>query len=142
MSSEGPTPRLTFLHEVGHLLDDFAGGFAGFASQNEHSVLAPVLQDLRRTDACARLQTVARDPATRFRERAYVSGYLLSDVELWARAYAQYIVERGGNDALRGEINVLRNEPGYEQHRHWLSDYFAPVADALDAALQRLGWKQ
>lgn len=141
MSVEGPTPRMTFLHEMGHLLDNFAGGFADFASRNTRSPLAPVLQVLRRTEACTRLQIAARDPATRFRERVYASGYLLSDVELWARAYAQYVVERGGDDALRGELSVLRNETGYEQHRHWASEDFVPVADALDTALQQLGWK-
>lgn len=138
----GPTPRITFLHEMGHLWDHFLGGFSEFASHNAASPLGPVVEALKQTNAYARLDEAAHRHETRLRQRVYVSEYLLSNHELWARAYAQYIATRSNDATLLEEIDRVRAEPDYDQYRQWSGEDFSDVADAIDSALQKIGWRR
>ena len=143
VSNLGDRPRATFLHEVGHLLDHFLGGFVHYASRDRGSLLAPVLDALRRTEAYARLNEAVRDTSTIDGwQSAYISGYLLGNEELWARAYTQYVVTRSDDALAREELDTVRREADFNRYRQWADEDFAPAAGAMDEALRKLGWKR
>ena len=144
VSEVGATPRTSFLHEVGHLVDNVVGGLTGYASRDPASPLAPVLAALKATEAYRRLGEAAQEDrlALLLGQSAYIAGYLQSDEELWARAYAQFVVLRSGDAEARREMDAVRREPDFNRHRQWEDGDSAAVANALDRALQMIGWKR
>lgn len=68
--------------------------------------------------------------------------YMLLPEECFARAYAQYIAIRSGDERLIEELkhvraNVYAQQVYYEQ---WDDDSFAHIADAFDQLLRQRGW--
>jgi hypothetical protein len=124
VSRRGGRVTLGFLHELGHLVDHQlqcdprTGRWA--------SDLHPALADWR--------------AAVRLLERPAVRGrYFHSTREVWARAYAQTVVARSGDPELErflAELQLARDP------HVWPADGFAPVAEALERALERLGLTQ
>ena len=124
VSRRGGRVTLGFLHELGHLVDHQlqcdprTGRWA--------SDLHPALADWR--------------AAVRLLERPAVRGrYFHSTREVWARSYAQTVVARSGDPELErflAELQLARDP------HVWPADGFAPVAEALERALERLGLTQ
>lgn len=73
-------------------------------------------------------------------ERYYT--YLTSPEEVWARAYAQYIVHRSGDAELKKQLDKERaRKPGIKYNpRQWDDDDFEPVARSMDKLFYKLGW--
>jgi hypothetical protein len=73
-------------------------------------------------------------------ERYYT--YLTSPEEVWARAYAQYVVHRSGDAELKKQLDKERaRKPGIKYNpRQWDDDDFEPVARAMDKLFYKLGW--
>lgn len=116
---------LSFLHELGHLLDhQLAPAPRAFAS--------PRLREFGawRT-AVATLESRAPAHASRGRQR-----YLDSWRELWARSYAQAIIERSGDPSLTGQLRALQAD---DDVFVWPAGEFEPVAREVEAVLARLG---
>jgi hypothetical protein len=59
---------------------------------------------------------------------------LLQGRELFARAFEQYVAERGGNEMLRERMSKLTADPllGFQ---HWQADEFKPIAAEMEKAL-------
>lgn len=130
------------LHEVGHLLDlsgsDPAGRFASAAD--------PELADWRL--AVARSRAVAdfialRAASSSAVDQAHVDR-LLDRVELWARSYAQYVVNRSGSAVLRASLEAFRTRvPGHVYYpQQWEDDDFGAIDSAVEALVRRLGWRR
>ena len=69
-------------------------------------------------------------------DRGYIQ-YLLQGEEIWARAYAQYITLKSGDNKLREQLQKIQND----QHpsnaaSQWSDNDFEPIADAIDALLK------
>ncbi len=142
--------RLTLAHEVGHLLDYAA---IGQPNRFETEARAPLFADWRRVIlASAAVQVLLRlrtqptgvhPPGTTgpvISDR-YIS-YLTTDVELWARSYAQYIARRSGNAAMLGELETVRHRASrLYLPEQWDDDDFEPIAAAIDELLAQLGWR-
>lgn len=151
VSRHSDHPRLSFVHELGHFLDHQGLGIPGrFAS--EAGRLAEVMSVIERSHAIVALRSL------RGRRRAIVTrrdgrrelhtlrarhiDYLLQPRELFARAYAQYIAVRNADVTLLIELDVIRRDLLASQvyHDQWTDDDFAPIGEALDGLLRRLGW--
>lgn len=135
---KGPWPALTMIHEVGHVLDWVVfGGRRAFGSDGgPGSVLAEVMLAIRRSRAVARLGEL-RDAADSAIVRAHISDYLLSDRELWARAYAQFVARRTTDTAIRDQLAHRLRLTGAQQ---WEEADFVEIDAAIEAAFHALRW--
>ena len=118
---------LSFLHELGHLVDHQLGyepGKRTFASA-WHDAFA----DWR--DAAAALPSRAPARASRLRKR-----YFDSANELWARGYAQLVVTRSGDPWLEQHLASLQ---AVDDVFVWPAAEFAPAGGELERVLDRLG---
>ena len=117
---------LSFLHELGHLVDHqlghelgpswASGRHDGFAAWREAAALLP-----------------SRLPAGIGRGRRR---YFESAKEVWARSYAQTVLTHGGDPRLREHLAGLLE---LDDVFVWSADEFAPVAAEVLATLDRLG---
>jgi hypothetical protein len=117
---------LSFLHELGHLVDHQLGRELGptWASGGHEA-----FEDWRR--AVKRLPSRLPPGVGRSRRR-----YFDSAKELWARSYAQTVLTRSGDAILERHLAELVER---DDVFVWLDEEFAPVADEVELALARLG---
>lgn len=166
LNPDGPWPELTAVHELGHFLDHVALGEAldvpateteigeggllhewwtAVQSTAAYQVLAFLLSQPDETE----LGTVERDGIvqTFATDRRYIE-YLMSPVEMFGRAYAQWIATASDDVVLRDELDQAADPAlggtlisgvmaGYP--RQWSDEDFAPVADAFANLFRRLG---
>ncbi len=145
LSLDGPHPRLSFAHEIGHLLDHALNHFDIYATQRRNSPLHAVLKEIERSFAVQTLRNMeaGREPLDSGVRIAQIR-YWLQPPELWARAYAQYIAVRSGNDMMSAEVGVSRQlEPfaGYV-YVQWETEDFGPIMVIIEEVLRNLGWRQ
>ncbi len=132
-------PELSAAHEIGHFIDHQSiNGQRGFASKHD-----PLLEEWRtavsNSKAAAGLMDNAKNGTKLQRDNAI---YYLKTHEAWARAYAQYIAERGGNAKMKEQLAAILRDTGNprNQYRQWEADDFKPIAQAIDALFVKLGW--
>lgn len=132
VSITSPHPGFTFVHEAGHYIDwEAIGEYGGFAS--EHGLLDPVLQAIGRSRAVGRLNQMADEGHPAADE---IRHYWLDPSELWARAYSQWVAERTGDRAL---LAAVRESAG-RGPTQWAEDDFAPIGEAIDELMARIGF--
>lgn len=118
--------ELSFLHELGHLVDHQLGWKLGPAwASGEHEAFA----DWR--EAASFLPSRAPSGAGRSRRR-----YFDSAKEVWARGYAQTVLTRSADPWLQRHLAALLD---VDEVFVWPAAAFAPVADELERVLERLG---
>ena len=118
---------LSFLHELGHLVDHQLGyepRDGSFASAR-HEAFA----DWR--DAAALLPSRLPAGTSRSRRR-----YFQSAKELWARSYAQAVLARSGDPWLEQHLAVLL---AADDIFVWPAAEFEPVSAEVERVLERLG---
>lgn len=131
---DGPWPALTTVHEAGHLLSlEGIGAKGSLASATGE--LADVLAAAKKTAAIQGLQGKLAT-TTSIRTERYLR-YMLSDEEIWARAYAQYVAERSHSQPLKTQLAKALNA---EKFKQWETGDFAPVAQAIDDLFKKQGW--
>jgi len=89
---------------------------------------------LARRDGCPHPLVIASNANT--------LNYLLSPTEQFARAYSQWIVERGSNKTLKKELkSVLKRiaDAISPWETQWSAAEFEPIAEAFDALFSDLG---
>jgi hypothetical protein len=153
INRQAADPRFTLAHEVGHWLDHQQLKIAigtqtdpVLAAANGR-VLAAIRQsqayrDWQEMAAGRKLLTVVEPDGTRRQmvAPAYYMQYIMEESELWARAYAQYIVERSQEPGLVQEFAGYRTRlSGFDQ---WDSVDFVPVAEAIDRLMEAMGWRR
>jgi len=117
---------LSFLHELGHLVDHQLGRELGPAwASGKHEAFA----GWRAAASC--LPSRAPAGAGRSRRR-----YFDSAKELWARGYAQTVLARSGDPWLQLELAALLD---VDDLFVWQAAAFEPVAGELESVLERLG---
>lgn len=132
----GPWPELTMVHETGHLLDLTAiTGKGSVATLTKDAVIQPVIQAIKATAKFKELQAV-RAASSSPRQRKFYD-YLMTDIELWARAYAQFIAIKSPSAELKRQLqSSLQQEP----HKQWTDADFAPVQAEIETLFKKLGW--
>jgi hypothetical protein len=150
---KSPTPILTTLHEVGHLLDvqGIPGGVAERGKQGRDWLADPLwrawVEAVNRSRAArelARLVEQQRAEGADVETIRKLERLLRAD-EFWARGYAQYIVEQTGDAEAAAELARVTRRPTdpYELYvpEHWDYDDFKPIATAIEALIRALGWR-
>src|SRR5215210_3656888 len=117
---------LSFLHELGHLIDHQVGREIGreWASATHYAFA-------RWRETAATLPSRAPAGAGRGRRR-----YFDSTKELWARSYAQTVLARSGDAALERHLRRLQAE---DEPFVWPALQFAPLAVEVDRVFDELG---
>jgi hypothetical protein len=143
ISPDSPYPRLTMAHEVGHFLDDLLGHFVVYSSMEPNSPIAAVLAVIERSQAVQEIRGYLETTPAVERTVRYQLNYWLSAPEVWARAYAQYIVARSESVTLRAEVQLAKivTGPAIYQNVQWDEEDFATIAEAIDHLFQDLGWR-
>jgi SPP1 gp7 family putative phage head morphogenesis protein len=127
----GPWMHLTAAHEIGHYLDHQALTAAGrYASEEAGHPVRAIVDILLGTPTAALIRSSRISPKRR--------AYFLARVEVWARAYAQFIAEESGAAALTGDL--ARVSASVEPWRQWPEAEFAPARAAIRDMFQKKGW--
>lgn len=147
-------PELTLAHEIGHFLDHQGAGERGVFSSVEDGAFAEFRRVVSQTRAIREIERLVKESAIPVMhggarieypvDRKYLT-YLLDPKEVWARAYAQYITLRSGDQTLREQLDQLRLRLRWAQVHYpsqWDDDDFAPVAEAVDRLMLKLGWRK
>jgi hypothetical protein len=151
VSANGDHPELTFVHEIGHLLDDkgigtqgnyaskFAALFDKWRDAVDRSKSTQILQKLSKFKV---IKMEVDGKPCRLSIHQNTVEYLLRREEQFARSYAQYIALKSGNPVLLKQLEKLREEEKSVIYypRQWDDDEFEPIADAIDEIFRNLGW--
>ena len=127
---DGPWPRLTALHELGHMIAD-----QGLHVQWRivKGVIPDELQQwykaVTESRAYQKLLESANNPHYQ---------YLLNPSELWARSYAQYIAVEWGSAEVLAELNILNRVS--ETGRQWEKEEFEPIRKTITELFRMRGW--
>jgi hypothetical protein len=149
LSGLGEHPELTVIHEIGHFLDHQALGRPGtFASETEAAT--NVMQAIDLTSAVRQLRSlrnrrqvlvVRRGRRQTVPIRSGLVIYLLQSRELFARAYAQFIVQESHHELLTTQLTQRRaSERTAVYHDIWEEDDFEAVRLALRHLFGRRRW--
>lgn len=149
-SKIGDHRHLTLAHEVGHWLDHIGLG-SGSAWGTAKGIRSKEMQAVfDAMDATERVQGIRKALDAGFvvgadGEPAKMSGrvrahyeYLMQPVELWARAYSQYVAARSGDSILGAELDLVRGRG--EATGQWSDKDFKSVQGAIDLLFRSKGW--
>ena len=129
VSRLGGRVALGFLHELGHLLDHQV--FYDRKTRTWASAVHVSFTSWRTSAA----QLEARPlPGGRHRQR-----YFQSTHEVWARCYAQTVLLRSGDLALKNQLTKLQGE---DDPHVWSTEQFEVVAVEVERVFERLGLTQ
>lgn len=160
VSDKSDTPMMTAAHEMGHFLDHSGdkaalyklSGTRKFINQPDkfRKAATKVWNNIAGSEAIKDLHATVTKPfvelampdgnLVRLRPDGRYISYLLSPVEIWARAYAQYIAVRSGNRSMLAELKRIQGIGGYKTQ--WSDEDFAPIADAIDELFSEVGWRK
>jgi hypothetical protein len=157
ISSENHTDHVgnTIAHEFGHYLDytalnesDVTGmegtqgrgrGFGERDNPNPTPLQAAINSWHDVADRSPTMDKIRRNTA----ETPSVRKYMTSRNEMWARAYAQWVMRYGGDQQLQRD---LRRHQQWGQSEDgipmtWNDDEFEPIARAIEAVMVAKGWR-
>ena len=121
---------MTTAHEIGHFIDYSGLGANAFASETD-SALERWRKAVRESGT---IKHIAGMKSMRPKRKAV----FLSETEMFARSYAQYVAKRSADPQMLKELDRIRN--GIEYWRQWKDDEFDPIASALDDLFKQKGW--
>ncbi len=111
--------ELTTIHELGHLIK---------WKYETRPEIKPVFAAIRQTPSTRKIENYRGDFA-----ESLMQSYLLSDDELFARAYAQWVTAKTGAPKLVNTLNFHRGQQSVLKSVQWQDDEFAQyIAPALD----------
>ena len=140
ISSVGPHPELTLVHEIGHVLDDFA-----MPGRNDsgRDWAAPITAEWRSAVEASYAFSVVSNLARVMLEQggatAREGARFVLQREIWTRSYSQYIALRAHDGVLWDQLRerTLERRLGLL----WETEDFAPIARAFDNLFVNLGWR-
>jgi hypothetical protein len=137
----GSRAEIDLAHEIGHFLDQQGAGKGINHASPYDAAFTEFRGAVLSSRAVKELRQFAGDSTYSFDHR-YLN-YLLEPIELWARAYAQYIAIRSGDATLLGQLNYLRQQRGPVYYpAQWSDDDFEDIARAMDRLMIKLGWRK
>lgn len=114
--------ELTILHEIGHHIENVV--FEDSQAVEDFGRLA------RKTETVRIIQDRQRNAISNSELRYY--SYILTDTELFARAYAQWVTMESGNRRLGILLNRHRRSEFSDSLEQWPDDDFAVLHEALN----------
>lgn len=139
VSKNSPHPHMTTLHEVGHFLDQQGIGSRKFATtDSKFSQLFDAFNNaIANSDSLKELQRLS---GLKLKKKTLEHlAYLQKPEELFARSYAQWIASRSNLDRIKKELDASLPKDDTIPYQ-WSHEDFRPIASALDAIFQELGW--
>jgi hypothetical protein len=135
-------PEFTVAHEIGHWLDVSAingpGRWESKAAKHGDPKAMPemkaLLDAIDQSAATAGIRQSRQIPPK-------MRAYYLSPHEQFARAYSQWIALRTMDPKMRRDSKPKTHLGDY-QYDQWTDSDFAPIAAAMDALFDRLGWRK
>jgi hypothetical protein len=130
--------EFSFLHEIGHFLDNYAWvpGTPFATTLSKTNDLAEWMNAVRKSPEIISLRI---DYANH--KAVAKTGYLLLPSEIWARSYAQWIVERSQDPALKSALDLLRRSQNQSDAKsQWSDPNFAPISAEINAVFKKRGW--
>ena len=128
-------PEMTIAHEVGHWIDDKGLPGIGFSSPS-HPELADWRQAVQNSQAFQNLKSKS-DYASLPKYRSYI----LEWVELWARAYAQFITTKSGDKVMRSQLqSVLDGSAKFWVDSQWTDEDFQPILFEIEKLFKKMHW--
>jgi hypothetical protein len=139
-------PRITMIHELGHLIDKAAMG----VTPQPYSVTHPLWSTWRSEVRASQHYQELIDLRGRTTGNAYdAADYSLQTHELWARTYAQYVATRAGSGILRSELSqwmsyTVKNARGVDVRvpQQWDDNDFIAIGQSIDEIFRTLGWRR
>jgi len=163
INGKGDHFELTMAHEVGHFLDFSGLGSNTFLSDPGRNtpkntaarLMRKAMDAIRNSPQVQTLMDKVKNPKKYVQtveyehngeKRSYKTEpdrshtrYLSSNVELWARAYAQYIATRSGNKSMIAQVAKQLESKLYGEQQ-WTTKDFEPIAEAIDELFNEMGW--
>ncbi|MDR0792575.1 MAG: hypothetical protein LBE82_04650 [Chitinophagaceae bacterium] len=148
ISKYATNKEFTLLHELGHVIDNQSIGIRGFnESENAGNEFRKVLNSIEQTFLVKRLREIQQSGKREFNGRrikiepddAKYLNYILNAKELWARAYAQYVVTKSGNVELLKQL-ADENKKNSVYTTQWVDDDFKNVIFEIDNLLIKNKW--
>ena len=162
VADTGPWPELTTAHEIGHLLDffglqEYVPGVGpivdgSYSTDVPDKLVRRLLREIRKTNTYKNI-VKARNEAKK--EAAGATGqkkerhqkaqkyydYLLDQREMFARAYAQYVAWRSGDETMLGQIDLaLAQSDATMKLRQWPYADYLPLIYRFDMLFEAQGW--
>lgn len=138
-------PGLTTAHELGHFLDDGALGI-GLGTRRVPDIQWQAWKDAIDNSAAIKSLRALRAnggqiPGSPNYVRLDYIDYMLTDVETWARSYAQFVAQRSQNGAI---LKELVKEQTFDPNiaKQWQDADFEPIALAIEQIFRGKGWLQ
>jgi len=139
ISSHGDHKEFTLAHEIGHFLDlEGIGGKKAYAT--ESGVMPGVIKAMKDSDAISTINAALQAGELPPRARKYAR-YLLTEKEMWARAYSQWVAKKSGDGIMLKQLDQIR--AGNESigiPSQWSDADFVPIADKIDEQMGKIGW--
>jgi len=143
LNPSGPHPELTTVHELGHFIDlDGIGTKGKFSSRlgeitgwKNAVTNSQAYQDLKKLKAAG---SVDINGVIRPVNKKYLK-YTLTDEELFARSFSQYISTKSGDTILLRQLEKIRLDPKYGAIQ-WSDSDFDPILKAFDLYFKSIGW--
>ena len=121
---------MTTAHEVGHFLDHSGLQGGGYSIDAPGKLLRLLLQEIEKTETYKALA----------KARTRNLKYLMAHRELFARAYAQYVAWRSGDETMLGQIDRVLALQGSNKLRQWPYADFLPLIYRFDRLFEAQGW--
>lgn len=144
INSKGDHQEMTTAHEIGHFIDHQALGQAGsFASEDKNSEAGQIVAALRNTESYKNVGVIETTMPNGITYEARMSrsdvAYYRKPIEVFARAYSQYIAVRSQNPEMLRHLEESRNK-GYKIL--WTDEEFEPIAKQFDAMFEGKGLRK
>lgn len=148
--ASGQTRVLTTIHEYGHYLDhhlvpEKVGILGSFATHGISTTLSVggkvngLMTTIKSSKTIEKLRTYLHD----INSRSWTL-YALTDKELFARAYSQYIAKKSGNKQLLQELAIRQPKEPVDSWKliydQWDDVDFEPIMGRFDDLFRELGW--
>jgi hypothetical protein len=137
VSKNGRTPLNTTAHEFGHSLDfelfGDGGNWGTKRFQGQLTELIDAIHESPQFTSWNNIRKNYRGSKTEDGERIFqFYDYMTDDIELFARAYSQWITVRSGDARMLAELDQRRET-------HWSDEAFEPIGNWFDTVFRRRG---
>ncbi len=150
INPNAPRPELTIAHEIAHLIDRQGIGIKNILathSTNVDSRMRAFLDTAYKTESVRKIKEIIKTGRFTLFEQEYIVTeslrghlyYLLAKHEIFARAYAQWVATKTGDEVMLQQIKAIREAP-LDKLSQWHDKEFEPLAKELDNLFQSLGW--
>jgi len=142
----GPWQEMSMLHETGHFLDHAGIGGPSDFDTLKGTLTKSLMASIKKSKAVKELQKMlstgirmadGKEVRLMYYQMQHVK-YLLSEEEIFARAYSQYIAVKSKDPKLLSQLPTMRSATIFPSQ--WQDEDFVPLVKEFDKLFKQLGW--